>query len=1064
MMRAPLTGFLCLLVSIFFFNAAFAAALSASDALVNGKTVLDSDIPTPRFDASPMSGTFPLRVYFTDLSTGNIKGCRWDFGDSETSRDRNSIDSYLNPGTHSAIPEEPPQVGMGAIHSYRNPGIYSVTLTVTGPDGEDYSLTKPDLIFVTDPSIPPPVADFGLSPSEDNVPLKVIFTDGSSGEIKRWSWDFGDGSTLSTDTGDNPTHTYSAPGLYNVTLTVRGPGGEHSKMNSITLPDADFTADRVSGNFPLEVHFFDASTGSPTTWQWDFGDGGTSTEQNPKHVYEKAGEYNVALTVKADGLSVPDSESKPSYITVSHPPPVASFKASGSSRFAPRQITFVDQSTGTISKSTWEFGDGEGWSWDSEEGEGTTDRNPPLHVFKYAGNYKVILTVEGPGGKNDFSKTFPVKPRAAFKSKDSTSGDVPLTVNFKWVGTNSIDPAQMDAYSFMWDFGDGDNSADRNPTHTYSKVGKFTATLTITGPDKDLTDTRKDYITVNPHVDFSAGLGCGLNAFSVQFNDHSTGNVTARQWDFGDGQTSIEQNPVHHYDKAGKYNVKLTIRGDWGLDTDTKSVEKTIDLTDGKGVSLGTGNFSYQVPPSNTKLSPWKPLNADGPLDGAPVLRMTVHWGGFEPVEGRFKDGTTDGLATILQPGKLRDLIEYEVTDHIVLGIRAMSNEDGFWALKEGAKAGLSYPPRDLKDEYSDEDGYSHSYYTFVRHLMETISGLSCQRRGQDERSCADYIEAIVVENEMNSTQFFIGNVSEYCRMAATARKAVKDVRPDVKVYCGGLQGGAVVWTLITRYLAEESRRQDALQLYNDAFPKDQTKVRNSLEKLQEMASKKIKKACNAWVKEVLEDSPLYGGPKNPGNIQGLPLDGLNFHDYRPSQAFDRISTDLRLYTNLPVVSNETGIYVPPKDPNRYETAQKEMVKKLTKAKFYVDEFATWYSGHGEDEETAHAGGFTDPKFNLIDGNVNVFKFLTEKIDRPEEIRKANLSQCPNGIQRFEFVYPDRIVRVVWNEGSSDYEENIPEGAVAYNILGVEQQARDGKVVLTSGVPCIIETFARCGD
>ena len=136
--------------------------------------------------------------------------------------------------------------------------------------------------------------------------MDVKFTDKSTGNVSGWNWDFGDGTT---STEQNPTHTYSTPGTYTVILTVTGPGGDKSKIqtNYITVnypaPIAGFDTNTTKGTAPLNVKFTDKSTGNVTSWKWNFGDGTTSTEQNPTHKYIKAGTYTVKLTVTNHGSS-----------------------------------------------------------------------------------------------------------------------------------------------------------------------------------------------------------------------------------------------------------------------------------------------------------------------------------------------------------------------------------------------------------------------------------------------------------------------------------------------------------------------------------------------------------------------------------------------------------------------------------------------------------------------------------------------------------------------------------------------------------------------------------------
>ena len=164
-----------------------------------------------------------------------------------------------------------------------------------------------------------PTANFNASPLSGDPPLQVTFTNTSTGTIDTYSWDFGDGE-VSSDT--NPVHTYSADGAYTVTLTVVASGGSdtETKVSYIICgnppgPTVDFEGTLLSGAAPLTVSFTDLSSGNNVhAWSWTFGDGGTSTQQDPQHMYNTAGTYDVTLAVTDDdGTS---SLTKTAYIEV----------------------------------------------------------------------------------------------------------------------------------------------------------------------------------------------------------------------------------------------------------------------------------------------------------------------------------------------------------------------------------------------------------------------------------------------------------------------------------------------------------------------------------------------------------------------------------------------------------------------------------------------------------------------------------------------------------------------------------------------------------------------------
>ncbi|MFH1894234.1 MAG: S8 family serine peptidase [Candidatus Zixiibacteriota bacterium] len=267
--------------------------------LVDANAALQSLTPTPpvaNFSGSPTSGTVPLTVNFTDLSTGSVTSWSWTFGDGGTS-------TAQNPS-----------------HQYTSANTYTVSLTVTGPGGSDGE-TKTNYITVN-PCVTP-TAGFVGSPTSGDYPLLVNFTDQSSGATS-WAWTFGDGGT---STASNPSHTYTSAGTFTVTQTVTNPCGNDQlvRTNYITVttppcyaPVADFSGSPLSGDYPLNVSFTDLSTNSPTSWNWTFGDGGTSTAQNPSHTYTSAGTFTVTLT--ATNSCGSDGETKTGYITVNEPP------------------------------------------------------------------------------------------------------------------------------------------------------------------------------------------------------------------------------------------------------------------------------------------------------------------------------------------------------------------------------------------------------------------------------------------------------------------------------------------------------------------------------------------------------------------------------------------------------------------------------------------------------------------------------------------------------------------------------------------------------------------------
>ena len=417
------------------------------------------------FSASPLSGTAPLIVQFTDESTGDFNYCEWDFDNDGT------VDSTEH----------------NLTYTYLNPGVYTVSLTVS--DMGWSTETKTDYINV----LIPLQAEFSASPLSGTAPLIVQFTDESTGDFSYWEWDFDNDGTVDS-TEHNPTYTYISPGVYTVSLTVgNGTLSTETKTEYVTVltpPQAGFNANPVYGTAPLIVQFTDESTGDVSYWEWDFDNDGTvdNTEHNPTYTYISPGVYTVSLTV---GNGTSNTETKTEYVTVLIPPPAplppqpqAGFSASPLSGTAPLIVQFADESTGDVSYREWDF-----------DNDGTVDstEHDPTYTYLNPGVYTVSLTV-GNGTSSAETKTEYVTvltpPQAEF-SASPLSGTAPLIVQF-------TDESTGDFSYWEWDF-DNDGTVDsteHNPTYTYISPGVYTVSLTV-GNGTLSTETKTHYIIVS---------------------------------------------------------------------------------------------------------------------------------------------------------------------------------------------------------------------------------------------------------------------------------------------------------------------------------------------------------------------------------------------------------------------------------------------------------------------------------------------------------------------------------------------------------------------------------------
>jgi len=256
-----------------------------------------------------------------------------------------------------------------------------------GSDGTVY-IAPYNKLLIAFPGVVTGTADA----TSGTAPLDVQFTGTSELNVTSWHWDFGDGTT---STEQNPAHTYASAGTYTVNLTVTHADGTNYLLQTDYIkayapPTAGFAASVTSGLFPLAVSFTDQSTGSPTSWAWDFENDGIvdSTEQNPEHTYTAAGTYTVNLT--ATNAAGSDAEVKTDYITVSAPAiPRVSFTASHRVGIAPLIVRFADTSSSNPTSWLWDFGDG----------NASTEQNP-AHTYTAVGKYNVSLTATNAYGSN----------------------------------------------------------------------------------------------------------------------------------------------------------------------------------------------------------------------------------------------------------------------------------------------------------------------------------------------------------------------------------------------------------------------------------------------------------------------------------------------------------------------------------------------------------------------------------------------------------------------------------------------------------------------------------------
>lgn len=499
-------------------------------------------LPTPNFNVTTNNFT----AAFTDTSGGSPISWAWDFGDG-------NFNNVQNP-----------------THTYGNTGIFNVCLTISDSCGTD---TACKTVSITCPT---PIAGFGKTQNE----LQVTFTDTSQNGPQNFTWDFGDGNSSAQQ---HPIHTYQSPGTYQVCLTVNSVCGSDQICQTIIvtcLPPSPAFTFTTTGNM---INVTDQSGKNPTSWNWTFGDGQNSNQQNPTHTYDSVGTYTLCLYASSQcGM-----DSLCQQVVITCVPPAANFTSSVTDSIANFQ-NLASQNSLT-------------WNWDFGDSTFSSVQNPAPHTYKAPGTYTVCLYVTNTCGNDTFCNTVTITcqmPTSAFTV--SSAGPVATFTD-----------ASIIPLSWFWEFGDGDTAHSQSPTHAYTNTGTYQVCLTVT----NFCGTNKSCQTVvvnclPPTPAFSTTQGAGL----VNFTDGSINNPTKWLWDFGDGTTDTVQNPSHSYIFQGIFTVCLKATNSCGSNDTCKPVLVTqINVED----EFGSG---FEVWPNPTAGD----VMISGMLDQATTLEFEV--------------------------------------------------------------------------------------------------------------------------------------------------------------------------------------------------------------------------------------------------------------------------------------------------------------------------------------------------------------------------------------------------------------------------------------------------------
>ncbi len=478
--------------------------------------------PTALFTAPPAQCISNNNFSFVNNSTGAATYL-WHFGDGTSSTLQNPTHIYITANT------------------------FTVKLVITSANGCKDSISRVITVFAK------PTAAFTAPPPQCISNNNFSFVNNSIGAAS-YLWYFGDGTT---SIAQNPTHSYVTPNAFTVKLVVTSINGCKDSIsrtiNVFAKPTAAFTTPAPQCIFNNSFSFANNSIGA-ATYLWIFGDGTTSTAQNPTHSYTTANAFTVKLIV-TNSNGCKDSLSR---IINVYPKPIPAFTTATPQCLSTNNFTFTNTSTGG-STYVWHFGDGT-----------TSTLINPTHTYSVASGYTVKLVVTSANGcKDSIIRAINVyaNPVATFTPPASQCSS---NNNFSFVN-NSVGPA-----TYLWSFGDGTTSTAQNPTHSYTIANAFTVKLVVTnsnGCKDSMTSIVNVYAKPIPAFTTPSPQCFSNNNFT--FNNNSVGANTYL-WNFGDGNTSTDLAPTHTYATAGNYTTKLMVTNNYGCADSTSDVTNVL--------------------------------------------------------------------------------------------------------------------------------------------------------------------------------------------------------------------------------------------------------------------------------------------------------------------------------------------------------------------------------------------------------------------------------------------------------------------------------------------------------
>ena len=498
--------------------------------------------------------------------------------------------------------------------------------------------------------------NIGFNPNA--VPVVIQFTDISLGNANNWIWDFGDNTT---GIGQMPVHTYSVPGTYWACLTIEeidtngnivctdtycdSVWADTTGVNPPPFCSADFTSTQVSGSISTFFTSLSSGTNASTSYFWDFGDGTTSTDENPVHLYATSGWYYVCLTIMDSTTNCYDTYCDLINVVVAGGSGCQAYFWS-SPGWMPNSYEFFDYSSGNATNWLWDFGDGT-----------TSTQQNPVHTYSSAGTnfYYVCLTIEEYDPVTQalictdtycdsiYLMNQPSSCQADFYAQDLGNNEA--------IFTNTSFPQTGLMTTVDIDYGDGTigYGISSAVNHTYPIAGTYYVCVTVTEYDTFqyvlCTDTYCDSVTVTSGTMPCQAAFCAIQDSTVIITQNPNGtttttigdafffcdlstpvnNIQSWQWDMGDngaGQylqntSSTSQMPVYEYDTNGVYYVCLIIVTTGGQCTSTTCDSVDFSMMQGQTAISEVNTFEalkLYPNPANDKLTVNLISNTNGNL------------------------------------------------------------------------------------------------------------------------------------------------------------------------------------------------------------------------------------------------------------------------------------------------------------------------------------------------------------------------------------------------------------------------------------------------------------------